>query len=108
MLKIRLKSVLFLVTCSDRAFSFEHLKVQNCKKAQTILGKMLVTQSLKRTVWSLGEIIRSIGGKKLGRTSVCNVPRTVLKGAWWQNLARQYLEVTGIKIREVEIIALFP
>ena len=56
----------------------------------------------------MGEIIRSLGGKKSGRTSVCNVPKTTLKGAWWQNLVRQYLEVTGIEIKEVEIIALFP
>lgn len=69
---------------------------------------MSATQSLKRAVWSLGEIIRSLGEKKSGRTSVCNVPRTTLKGAWWQNLMRQYLEVTGIEIKEVEIIALFP
>lgn len=38
---------------AQASFRFEHLKIQSCKRAQAVLGKILATQSLKRTVWSL-------------------------------------------------------
>lgn len=74
------KNVLFLVTCSDGAFRFEHLKVQHCKRAQNILGKMSATQSLKRTVWSLGEIIRSLGGKNIRQDQCLQCTQDSAKG----------------------------